>query len=377
MEHLKKYDEFVNEEIDWGRIGRTTSNIFLTILFSSVALIYLILVLPREIFMALYYCYGSGDWEMFARSIETSMDILYSYSYYISQIEDSDNQLREKDKKRIEKIRRLMIKKFGKDSPTEEQIKDYIKGKLIKISKGKDIERINDLIDNYTLRKDLSNKKVKMIRSLVELLNVKDDPELKIIDPFGEEDWEDEQVESDLPLDFDDDYYYMSLYPVQVGISKAVPTIYGDDGYHIGELYIKKDELIHIYQKYLKFRADPLRKYFHSKRGGYDKNLTVVLPLNQRDVFIEILKDNWNVILNLYKKSLKGLNPDRFYAQVKQKMYEKLKTMNPEELVDMLDEIKRIRTYVDISNPSWLADPAEGPRRPLPINPGGGGGWFL
>lgn len=353
MEYLKEYNEFVNEEINLRGIAIWTIGILIGIVAGISLLTIIILEYPHYYIKRLYSKYIKHDWETFARSIETIMDVMYSYSYYIDEIGDRKSELNEKDIKIIEKVEKKLIKKFGTKNPTGDTIKDYIKDELNKISKEEDREKINNLIDNYVLRKSIDNKKMKKMKTMIDVLGIKGEaktPKITdVLDPFGEEEWDEEEIKTSVPIEEGEPYYYITLYPPCVG--KGIIRMQ-DNKYIIGSMPFRftKEDIRHLYQKHLKFGKDKtlyqLAKISHGVMMNR-RNITSIIPTDQRDLFIDILKANWDNIIQTYKLHFKqGFREDKI------RMLEFLKRTTPEELVDMLDMRYEINPgFVDISYP--------------------------
>ena len=172
MEHLKKYDEFVNEEFrfldiaKWAAIGTILASIFVVWLAS------LILLIPYDILRMFYQKYYNKNWAIFARGIQTTMDLLWTYSYYIKEIEDHNHEgLNKKQIDAINKVKGKLKKQFGKVDVSKDDVKEWCRDKFDKISKEEDREEIYDMIDVYELKilpidKKLS-KKLKSIYNYI------------------------------------------------------------------------------------------------------------------------------------------------------------------------------------------------------------------
>ena len=336
MNNLKNYDEFINEEVNWILL----KTIGLGALF--VVGIPLLFVLFMMIFPTFYgirlYKRFSGDWRTFARQLQSTMDILWTYNEKIKQIEEHGvNNLDSKQLKIYNKVKKIIKKKLGTDDITHDVIKDYIKKMFDKVSKVKDREYIYNIIDDYDIREyNFDGKNIKKLENIVNVLNLRNG--INELDPFGEEDWDEKE--------FDDDdggvYYFMKFAKVdgdagdkQGYLGKG--TLREEDGfYKVGNMSVDKEDFKYALNKYYKQINMFGFKNQVKINGAKARNTLVIIPEDKKEIYEDIIKSNFNWIkanFNVFKKKV-----GRFNVDITNRLGELVNEMNPYDLIKLIDD---------------------------------------
>jgi len=327
----------LDEDIDWGRI--IGIGVLITII--PVALLFEILMLPYNITRVFYYKYFKKDWRLFARNIQRMMDLMLSYSKNIKKLEEYDNLNLDNKQKTLNKIKKLLLKKFGKLDITDDDIKDYAKKMFKKISNEDDKEFIYKIVDDYNIRELQLNDKnlLKKLRDIVNELNIDNE-----LDPFGEEDWEEE--ENDQNSFEGKTFYYMVLKGLNnTHIGKGILNNYRD-GYLIGNVEISKKEFNYSLNKYYKqYRKYGKKFQVFVNNGDKLKDILVIIPEDKRYLFVDIVKANWDMIKYLYKKYINNIKDDYVYLYRKERKKSAIiiqdgignGKIGPDKLVDLID----------------------------------------
>jgi len=323
---MKTYGEFINEdkfdiEIYLDRLNEELSLRQVrqwTMIGVIVAVIFIgtILFIPGALIHMLYKKFIGKDWRLFTRGIQNAMDIFYNLGLRVEELEGFDTH-----NPKIEKLLKRCKKRLNKKFPngfTKESVIEYFKTKVKKYAKQQDYEMIDKIFDNYELREmDLDNIKsysMKKIKELITDERIKERINQMVDEPIEDEEYDrdewEEIVDDKIDIDEEQVYYVLSL-----------DTIFlcGKGKYHnreIGELHFDNDEeFVRTIGKYTK-KYVAYKDVYQPKRGG-----TSIIPVENRDVFIDILKTNWNALL-------KKCRVTREY----------IKYMTPEQLVTIIDQ---------------------------------------
>lgn len=317
MEYIKEYNTFVNEEFDIYRV-------LLYLLLIPTALIVFVLAIPFGLFRQLYNRF-TNNWESFARNIQTTMDLVWTYSVYITDIEKRSQEhnlnLSNKEKSTIKRAKRLLYKTFGKYNITEDEVKQWCKNNLYKIAKKKDREKIDRLIDSYDV-KILPIEKQKLTKKLHDIYDIA----RRNGDYVAVDMWEDEEEDWDEVDNLDEEGNHINNSFYMMYLDKKSPVLgkydidYNREIIRVAYLRITRQEFEHALQKTSSYSTQKNLMYIASM-NKYD--WLTIIKSEDRDVFIDIVKHNWKYIRFLYKKMY---NTDLLYRRT------------PEDVVSALDE---------------------------------------
>jgi len=350
MQNIKTYDQFVNE-------GWALTALFYIISYGIVAPIYLILfglTIPFLVGDRLYKKYFVKDWRLFARANQVFMDLLWSYSIIIKKIDEYGAQdeldLQSKEIKRIKKVKKILLKKFGKIDLTEEDVKNYMKKMFNKISKVEDREIIYNMIDNYQVREIQIDKKViknlESILNTLELRNIDlgEGNDIEKLDPFGEEDWneneDEENIDNIMGVDLEEPFYFMKLiagkndmYSSFLGKGTIRGNLLRGGGYDLEGLHLSEKEIKHAMNKYYKY-YNVYGKYITTKLySGKNETDLVIVPEDNRDLFLDIVKANIDVTKYILKKYCKEYENDEYTGR----LLNRVDNLNAVDLVNFID----------------------------------------
>lgn len=363
MENLKTYEDFVNEEIRWDVIGANIGAIigmFLVVI--PVVFVLAFLSMPYTMSNKYYLKFFKKDWRLFARIIQTSMDLLWSYSVKITKLEENDNldeQLTDKQKKLLNKVKSVLMKKFGKTELTKDEIKEYALNMFNKISKEEDRELINRIIEDYEVRElQLDNKKIKSLGNILNVLDIRNiaDVErrnIEDVDPFND-DWEEEEVGQEGHIG--EDFYIMNMSKINNNknfLGKATLEEGHNDNLRLGLLSVDKKEFYHALNKYYK-QFSPYGKFIMTRLNGEKiKDTLVVISVDKRYLFEDIVQQNWSLIKTHFNASYKKVRQNEYSTRLKN-MFEE---MQPNDLIRLIDDGFGIEgvTYINIFD--WITHP--------------------
>lgn len=257
-----------------------------------IIIISLFTLVPSLIVYILYKKYVKGDWRMFIRSYQDSIDYTYTILKYLNDI-DTKDIINPKDRKRVEKLIKRINKKFP-NGITPESMRIGV-SKMVLNSKLYDDPLIKKILDYEPNEIDLNDeKKIKRIHNIIEDLpkRLHDLPELKEFEP--EEEWEE--------MDDDNDEEYIGdfiLIDVSLGFNMNISKVILDkrrNKYtfnHSDILFLSEDGFKKNLNKYLDISLSTITS---------SKPKMSIIPLEKKEIVLDILKHNWKLI----SKELKG-----------------------------------------------------------------------
>lgn len=353
MENLKNYDDFVNEEINW-ELLKVIGISGLILAASPLFLVMLLMLYPVGYGKRFYLKYFKKDWGTFARGIQISMDLMWVYSIKITEMERQGiDDLDSKQLKMYNKIKKLLIKNFGKIEITKNEVKDYAKSMFDKVSKEKDRELIYKMIDDYQVREYQldDNKKIKKLKDIIDVLGIRNNnlnlnrnPEE--IAPFEEEeDWEDEE---DPDTYVGETFYFMnfSKFDKDAGdrqgyLGKATLEEYmrfRNNKFKLGGLIIDKKMFFHTLNKYFK-QPNIVGNYIHLKLNSItERHGLVIIPEDNKYLFEQIVKDNLKWIKYQFKVYSKNVSANTVFRQYTDRISGMMNEMQSKDIVKMLDD---------------------------------------
>jgi hypothetical protein len=274
-------------------------NIFFDIIFTIVKVL---LIFP-EILIRYIYFKLKKNLKHGINLLETSMDVLWTYSNLINEIEDSNIQLEDNHKKIIKKIKKSIKKNFNKDKNlTKDEIKKYFTKKLKKCVKKNEIEYFEEILNNYEIKEiSVVNKNIIILKNAIKKLN--SDIDINGIDPFDEENWDDNYNDS-YDKYMNKNYYIVDLmdncYIEKINLHKQTDTNFYLSTYK--KISIKKEYFHYFLNKYVtKTNIIPNRVYNYVKTDNdFTKNLTVktIIDEDNKNLLKKIIDDNLDYIKN-------------------------------------------------------------------------------
>jgi len=332
MKYIKEYNEYnninLNEEIEWRK------GIFLTLAILIVSPIYMMVFISTPYVIAYkYYNKYKNNWRDLSYNIQITMDLLWTYSLKIKDIDSDVNRekLSVKDRLIIYQVRRQIIKKFGKIDISKDDIINHTRESFSKISDKKDKEIIYKLINEYNINEITDDWKIRHLNKIIHSLKIKNVDLKNDIDPFDEEEWD----ENDENLGNHEGklFYYLNLKKNIMGLCKLQDD--GDNFVLNNFKYkrIKKDDFNRQLNKY-KNLYRPYGKHISDFIFHSSHNMSIIISHENRDIFLDIIKNQWNDIKKSYSKFVVSYHD---YATFNPIMYV-MNKKSPEYLLDLIDD---------------------------------------
>jgi len=323
---MKNYNNFVNDELNEGKV--------IQILVIMTLVIGVILVYPIISISLFYKRYISKDIKLFLNEIEKFMDILYTYIKYINNI--NVDLLNDDELKKINKIKKILIKKFKTIEPSEGQIKNYFIKKF-KIKKEED----KKIIKNYNFREyKLGDKK--LINFILEL-NYRINNEYNELDPFNEDEWEEDNKNDDIDYYLNKTFYvaHVDMYdnnniPPYFG---KLDLIYYNGNYGFGKSFDNGD------YNYLIYEIDKNEFLFNVNKFNTSLNINKINFLKYR--YIIVSEDNKELFKQSISHNFNFIKKHIFHIKKDYNLYHKL---TPDSLIKIMNNYDYDITYYNISD---------------------------
>jgi len=311
---MKNYNNFVNDELNEGKFTK----LIITVILSIIAFI---LIYPTVYLIIFYKKHITKDVKLFLNSIEKGMDILYTYTKYIKDIDIT--KLNSDELKKLNKIKKILIKKFKTIEPSEEQIKKF----FIKKSKIKKLDDL-EIIKNYKIR-EYSLSDTKLINFILSINN-KLKTEYNELDPFNEDEWDEDEIYDEMEPYLNKKYYVAYLDPLLNTYFGKFVFINNNGRYGFGRTLlnnINKDEFL--------FYLNKFNTTYNINKINLIKYKYIIVSEDNRELFKQSISHNFNYI----KKYVFRIKKDS-------DLYYKL---TPDSLMYIMDNYGYSITYLNVS----------------------------